>query len=194
MVGNGVRRRAVPVLHKGSGVGGFPYNGVVELSFRKALPAEAQALTELAFRSKRAWGYDEHFMELVTPDMVVRPENLTSEHGIIAEENGVAVGYAIVKADGKHAFLRDLFVEPERLRRGIGTALFWEAVHYAQTLGAQELTLGGDPNAIGFYERLGMRKIGEERSIVGGRRMLPVMALDIEPQKLPVDKSSGDTT
>jgi ribosomal protein S18 acetylase RimI-like enzyme len=50
------------------------------------------------------------------------------------------------------------------LRRGIGKALFWEAVHYARKLGAQELTLGGDPNAIGFYERMGMRKIGKERN------------------------------
>lgn len=52
------------------------------LGFRKALPGEAQALTELALRSKRAWGYDERFMELVTPDMVVRPDYLITENGI----------------------------------------------------------------------------------------------------------------
>jgi hypothetical protein len=39
--------------------------------------------------------------------------------------------------------------------------------------------LGGDPNAIGFYERMGMRQIDSEASIVGGGRMLPVMALDL---------------
>jgi hypothetical protein len=54
----------------------------VALGFRKALPGEAQALTELALRSKRAWGYDERFMELVTPDMVVRPDYLITENGI----------------------------------------------------------------------------------------------------------------
>jgi GNAT superfamily N-acetyltransferase len=163
------------------------------LELRTALPSEAQALTELALRSKRAWRYDERFMELVTPHMVVHPEYLLVEHGVVAEESGVTVGCAIARADGKYAFLRDLFVEPERWLRGIGKSLFWEAVHYAPKLGAQELTLGGDPNTIGFYKQVGMRKIGEERSIVGGGRMLPVMSLDIDPQMLSADKSSGDT-
>jgi GNAT superfamily N-acetyltransferase len=151
----------------------------VALEFRKARPEEAPVLTALALRSKRAWGYDERFMERVMPDMVVHPEYLVIEHGIVAEESGVVVGYAIVRVEGEGAFLRDLFVEPERLRRGIGKALFLEAVRYALGRGARELTLGGDPNAIGFYERMGMRKIGEEESIAGGGRMLPIMALEI---------------
>jgi GNAT superfamily N-acetyltransferase len=151
----------------------------VALAFREALPEEAPALTALALRSKRAWGYDERFMERVMPDMVVHPKYLVDEHGIVAEESGVVVGYAIVRVEGGHALLRDLFVEPERLRRGIGKALFFEAVRYALEHGARELTLGGDPNAIGFYERMGMRKVGEEASVVGGGRMLPVMALSV---------------
>jgi GNAT superfamily N-acetyltransferase len=149
------------------------------LAFRNALPEDAGALTELALRSKRTWGYDERFMELVSPDMVVYSEYLAAEHGIVAEEGGIPVGYAIVRIDGGHASLRDLFVEPHKLRQGVGKALFRETVTYALAFGAQELTLSGDPNAIGFYERMGMRKIGEEPSIVGGGRMLPVMALDL---------------
>jgi GNAT superfamily N-acetyltransferase len=160
---------------------------IVALCLRKALPSEANALTELAIRSKRSWGYDARFMELVEPDMIVHAEYLIAEHGIVAEENGAAVGYAIVRVDGEQAFLRDLFVEPEWMRRGIGKALFREAVAYSVELGAVELSLDGDPNAIGFYERMGMREIGEEPSIVGGGRMLPVMALDlrngVEPRR-----------
>jgi GNAT superfamily N-acetyltransferase len=91
-------------------------------------------LTELALRSKRRWGYDERFMELVEPDMIVHPDYLIAEHGIVAEEAGVTVGYAIVRVDGEQAFLRDLFVEPEWMRRGIGEALFREAVAYVVEL------------------------------------------------------------
>jgi hypothetical protein len=77
------------------------------LELRTALPSEVQALTELALRSKRAWRYDERFMELVTPHMVVHPEYLMVEHGVVAEESGVTVGCAIARVDGEYAFLRD---------------------------------------------------------------------------------------
>lgn len=149
------------------------------ISFRKAAPAEAQALTELALRSKRAWGYSDHFMTLVMPDMIVHPEYLRDEYGIVAEEGAELVGYAIVRIDGNAAFLRDLFVEPACFRRGIGSALFAAAAQYARLNGATTLRLGGDPNATGFYQRLGMVKIGEEPSIAGLGRMLPVMELDL---------------
>ena len=55
------------------------------------MPDEAPALTELALRSKRAWAYDEDFMERVMPDMIVHPRHLLFEHGIVAEEDGAPV-------------------------------------------------------------------------------------------------------
>ncbi len=38
------------------------------IQFRKALPDEAETLTDLALRSKRAWGYDQTFMAREMPD------------------------------------------------------------------------------------------------------------------------------
>ncbi len=118
--------------------------------------------------------------------MVVRPEYLSAEHGIVAEDDRVIVGYAIVRIDGKVALLRDLFVEPTRFRKGFGRALFQEAARFAQMHGATTLTLVGDPNAVGFYERMGMSLVGSEPSIAGAGRMLPVMAL-----RLSTDATSG---
>lgn len=148
--------------------------------FRRANPEEAEVLTALALRSKRAWGYDDRFMALVLPDMVVRSEFLRDEYGLVAEEGGKVVGYAILRIDDDSAFLRDLFVDPDRFRQGIGMALFTRVSDYARDCGAKKLRLGGDPNAVGFYRRLGMVQVGEEPSIVGGGRMLPIMELDLE--------------
>ena len=148
---------------------------------RKASPEEAHGLTELALRSKRVWGYDDAFMQRVMPDMIVHPEFLTKEHGIVAEEDGVIFGYAIVRVKDAEAFLRDLFVEAGHFRQGIGRALFDEAVRYSRENRAQSITLGGDPNAIGFYEKLGMRQIGSEPSIAGEGRVLPVMTMNLAP-------------
>lgn len=156
------------------------------MHLRRALPSEAWALTELALRSKRFWGYDDGFMQRVMPDMIVRPEYLRDEYGIVAEIAGVAVGYAVLRVDGRTAFLRDLFVEPDRMRAGVGGALFREASRIAREQGATTLTLEGDPNAVGFYRRMGMHQVGEEPSIAGEGRMLPVMSLDLTNDDRPV--------
>ena len=40
--------------------------------------------------------------------------------------------------------------------------------------------LEADPNALGFYEKMGMRKIGERQSEVDGQpRSLPVMEISL---------------
>ena len=139
-------------------LGGWKCRKIV-LLFRRADPAEANTLTALALRSKRAWGYDENFMALVLPDMAVLPEFLRDEYGIVAEEDGRVLGYAIVRVDNGAAFLRDLFVEPGRFRQGVGTALFAQVTDYARNRAAKKLTLAGDPNALGFYKRLGMVQV-----------------------------------
>jgi ribosomal protein S18 acetylase RimI-like enzyme len=127
-------------------------------------------------------------MERVMPDMIVHFDYLISEHGVVVEERGTIVGYAIVRVDGDAAFLRDLFVDPAHFRKGIGRMLFDDAVRFAREREARKMTLVGDPNAVGFYERMGMRQIASEPSIVGNDRMLPVMAFDIEP---PADRAAS---
>lgn len=127
-------------------------------------------------------------MEKVMPDMIVHGRFLEDEHGIVAEESGKALGYAIVRVDGREAFLRDLFVEPAHFRTGVGRALFLESVRYARERGAVTLKLFGDPNAIGFYKRLGMRKVGDEPSIIGDGRMLPIMSIAIAAAEDPAER------
>lgn len=149
------------------------------MNIRNARPEDAQMLTDLALRSKRAWGYSEAFMTAVMPDMIVHERYLTEEHGFVAEERGVPIGYAIVRIDNEDAYLRDLFIEPSHFKKGVGSALFHHASDVARANGARTLTLCGDPNAIGFYERLGMSAVGEEPSIAGNGRMLPIMQINL---------------
>jgi len=149
------------------------------MNLRRARSEEAELLTALAIRSKRAWGYGDDFMEKVMPDMIVHRRFLDEEHGTVAELEGAVLGYAIVKIDGKEALLRDLFVEPEHFRKGIGKSLFEEALRFARDRGATRMKLFGDPNAVGFYESLGMQKIGDQPSIVDGGRTLPIMAIEL---------------
>lgn len=76
--------------------------------------------------------------------------------------------------------LDHLWVLPERIGSGIGRSLFEHAVHRASALGAEVLEIESDPNAEGFYRRMGAERIGENVfEIERQRRTLPLLALDV---------------
>lgn len=147
--------------------------------FRKARPEEAEALTLLAVRSKRSWGYDDAFMSAIAGDMVVRTECLKDEYGIVAEVDGKIAGYAILRLDQDEAYLRDLFVDPVFMGNRVGAALFERMLARAKDHTAERLWLVSDPNAVAFYQRYGLRVISEEASIFIAGRQLPVMGIDL---------------
>jgi predicted N-acetyltransferase YhbS len=60
--------------------------------------------------------------------------------------------------------------------RGIGRALFEHAVEESRRLGHRSLRIEADPNAEGFYARMGARRVGETiAEIEGQRRELPLL-------------------
>jgi len=156
------------------------------MHLRKARVEEAQTLTDLALRSKRSWGYDEPFMKAIMDDMVVLPEYLEHEYAMVAEEDGTVAAYSITRVENGEAYLRDLFVDPPYMSKGIGARLFADALAFARANGAKRLSLTADPNAVKFYERRGLRIVGEEASGFVPGRKLPIMAMDLD--------LSGDTS
>src|SRR5918911_1241018 len=55
--------------------------------------------------------------------------------------------------------LEDLGVEPGWMARGIGARLFRVAADRARELGAHTMEWGAEPNAVGFYEKVGGRHL-----------------------------------
>lgn len=153
------------------------------MRIRPARPDEADALTDLAMRSKASWGYDPEFMERVRPDMIVSADDIEPAHCLIADDDdGHMYGYVLTFIDGETAHLRDLFIDPAHQRRGLGRELFDHAVAHARAMNALLLRLHADPNAQAFYEQLGMRVTAQVASIIGNGRMLPVMELDLRDE------------
>ena len=75
--------------------------------------------------------------------------------------------------------LDKLFVEPQRIRSGVGSALVARAIDEARRRGAKRLTILSDPYAAGFYERNGARLIGEAPSDAIPGRSLPLYKIKL---------------
>ncbi|HKU69180.1 MAG TPA: hypothetical protein VJP85_15515 [Candidatus Baltobacteraceae bacterium] len=58
------------------------------MHIRPARPDDAEALTDLAMRSKASWGYDQTFMRNVRDDMVVTRGDIENAHSLVAHNDG----------------------------------------------------------------------------------------------------------
>jgi len=146
------------------------------LFIRRVIPEEADRLSQIAYEAKAHWGYPVRWLEIWKPQ-------LTFEAGYFRENESWAgvidetpIAFYTLQEKGDAAWLDNLWVLPECIGRGFGRQLFLHALNRARELGRTVLQLEADPNAVGFYEKMGMRKIGEHHSEVDGHpRILPIM-------------------
>lgn len=135
-------------------------------------------LNELARVSKSYWGYTQAQIDLWADDLTVSAEQLASGRVVCAEVSGDIVGFFALTHDDDAAELDHLWVTPDFIGRGLGRALFERAVEMAQQEGHCRLRIVSDPNARGFYARMGAVVVGEHPSTPPGR-VLPVLEVGL---------------
>jgi N-acetylglutamate synthase-like GNAT family acetyltransferase len=150
---------------------------------RPAHLQEAHELSELCVRSKAIWGYDETLMAMARPALEVRPEHIDAGNVWVATaaEGGITGIVALGPSDQPNTLdLDKLFVEPRRIRSGVGQMLLMHAVAEARRRGARRLTILSDPYAAAFYERNGAIRIGMAPSDAVPGRMLPLFEIKLD--------------
>jgi len=81
---------------------------------------------------------------------------------IIAERDGIAIGYAVASMRGKAGHVLSIAVNPKERRRGVGRSLMGRMVEELKAREASRIVLEskrGNP-AIDFYLSLGFRQVG----------------------------------
>ena len=150
---------------------------------RRALPEEASTLTTITLEAKRYWGYPDRWIKHWESDLTISADFIRDNYVYVAEVDGEIRGfYALCVGDEKEhkAELEHLWVSPAYIGTGIGKELFLDAMERAAALDVRDVELSADPNAAGFYKRMGAKQIGEvDAPIDGQSRKLP--RLKIEP-------------
>ena len=147
---------------------------------RRAIPEEADVLSEIAISAKQNWGYPEHWMQIWIPQLTFTPEYFEMNPSWVAEQDKTPIAfYTLLGRDGK-AWVENMWVLPQFIGKGVGKQLFHHALSYARERGWKSLQLEAEPNAAGFYEKMGMRKIGETSYELDGQpRILPIMEIHL---------------
>lgn len=119
-------------------------------------------------------------MELWREDLDVLPGFVRENEVYVAVSGGMAVGFYALVGGGLELELEHLWVLPAWIGTGLGRTLFEHAMRRAKELGAGTVWIESDPNAEGFYQRMGARRTGAYiYEMEGRKRVLPVMVVEL---------------
>lgn len=141
----------------------------------RAKAGDADRLSHVARTAKAHWGYPAEWMHAWQDFFTIRPEKIVANDYLAAQpENGPPVGFCGVHRDGVDWRLEHLWVLPDWQANGIGQSLFDAAVTLVRERGGEALSIQADPNAEGFYLRMGGVRVGEvDATMFGVPRVMP---------------------
>ena len=147
---------------------------VVVESIRNARPDEASALEALQRRSSDVW--EEYREQLAaSPDAIEPPHRAIADGRVrvAVDARGRLLGFSVVlPIRCGSCELEDLFVEPDSMGLGVGRLLVADLTARAAAAGASHVDVIANPNALGFYERLGFETTGEASTRFGKARRM----------------------
>jgi GNAT superfamily N-acetyltransferase len=148
------------------------------LLVRPAAPNEGERLREIATAAKGYWEYDEDRVREWGASLDFSEDGLRGKEVYVAEVDGRIVGWAALIHQGELCWLDDLWIEPASIGTGIGSRLFRHTADRAAEVGARRMEWEAEPNAVGFYEKVGGHYLRDSEPTEWGRT-LAVMGIDL---------------
>ncbi|HEX3562119.1 MAG TPA: GNAT family N-acetyltransferase [Solirubrobacterales bacterium] len=138
------------------------------IGIRTARRSEAGHLRQIHRRASYIWPEDRPNLDANSHIFGVDPKSLAAGRVRVAVDGtGKLLGFATWRPTGDDAELDDLFVEPDAMRRGIGSALVDDAAHRAGQAGLARLLVVGHPRTLKFYLRVGFIEEGPANTEFG---------------------------
>jgi GNAT superfamily N-acetyltransferase len=149
------------------------------LLIRRATPVDAGALSAIAHDAKRYWGYPEEWIQHWQEDLTISPDFVAGNQVYLAVRETEIIGFYALMVSEHRAQLEHMWVAPKHIGTGVGKKLFIHAMQIAAGGNISEVELSADPNAEGFYQKMGAQRIGEVTSeVLGETRQLPRLTID----------------
>ncbi|MDF3025946.1 MAG: hydrolase [Fluviicola sp.] len=143
-----------------------------ELTYQQAEIQDCQLLTETATRSKQDWGYSDNVMELWKDDLLIDEDYIRKNTVIKVYVTGRFIGFfAVIALDNEILEIDHLWLLPGEKRKGFGSLIFKTILQYGKTNAFKKAILIAEPNAKGFYEKMGGTVQGTFQSKIKDRQL-----------------------
>lgn len=162
------------------------------MEIRPAKIGESGILTSISFQSKKYWGYPDYFFETWKNELTISPDYIKRNRVFVFEDKTGIVGYySMVYLENNMDFsgivilkgywLEHMFILPAFIGKGIGTDLFDHLKTICRQNRINTISILSDPNAKGFYEKMGCRYVKEYPSSIP-HRTTPLLILTLQPE------------
>lgn len=147
------------------------------MKIREALLRDADELSELALYSKATWNYSEEFILACKEDLTITEEYIKNNFVYVLENENTKIGFfSFLRSENALDFL---YIHPRYKGKGYGKILWKFVIEQANELRIKSFTIDSDPNAKGYYLKMGAKLIGETPSTVFKDRLLPLLQYDV---------------
>lgn len=148
-------------------------------TIREARASDIAELTRIAHAAKRHWGYPEKLIRLWKHDLTVTSEAVESELVYCAIRGRKIAGFYALSCVGRTCEIEHMWVDPRCIGTGVGGRLFKHLLKRLRVMKVTRLKIASDPNAEGFYLRMGARRVGRVASRPSGRS-IPLLVMRVE--------------
>jgi GNAT superfamily N-acetyltransferase len=121
-------------------------------------------------------------MRLWKSELTITPEFVADHPVYCAIRRARVVGFYALSGEGATRDLEHMWVDPTHIGSGVGRLLFSHLLGHLRRERVSRLVIASDPNAEGFYGRLGARRVGMVPSRPAGR-YLPLLEVRLRPNE-----------
>ena len=150
-----------------------------EIKIVKANEMASRELTSISFAAKRYWGYPDEYFKIWEQELTITPEYIRQNKVFLAVLAEEIVGFYSLTKINNQFYLDHLFLKPTSIGKGIGSKLIQHMLVLAKQEGIKTLKVYVDPNAEGFYQKMGADFLELVESSIKGR-MLPIYMFHVE--------------
>jgi GNAT superfamily N-acetyltransferase len=140
----------------------------------------AEALTELTFRSKAYWNYTREQLAAWKDDLTITAEYINENQVFVLTNANQLYGYySWINTNETEVELDNMFIDPTYIGKGFGKLLMQDFLTRMKLDGKKKITLYSEPKTEGFYQSTAggqFKTIGQFQSTIKDR-YLPIMEL-----------------
>ena len=148
--------------------------------FKQLQFSELERANRLIFASKSYWNYSGEYLEAAFQLLRIKDIDLEKQFFWCLWEGSVLVGLFSFDETQEAILLDHFWIYPHRIGTGCGRHLWNFAIQIAKQQKYRSFQIYSDPQAEGFYLKMGAKRIGEKPSRILSGPIFPILEFPIE--------------
>jgi len=144
---------------------------MTNITYILAKTEDAEILTKIAIKAKSYWNYPEQWTKLWIEDLTITPTYIINNQVVKLIHANKIVGFYSLEYKDTQLHIGHFWILPEYIGKGFGKNAFFDLQRRSLEMNEHVVEVISDPNAEGFYIKLGAKLIRSIETAIIGRKL-----------------------